>query len=117
MTTITLSSGKTAELTDAETGGLTRTLASRQKGETVYFCDEDRFCISFSSAPNRFIGTQAEAAEMLHDWAYGTWERDERGIYGSLESIKAALLDEFLAAAQVIEAIDGVTGELADKTT
>lgn len=111
MTTITLSNGKTANLTDAENGYLTDTLASRQIGETVYFCDEDRFCSS--CAPNRFIGTQARAAEMLHEWAYGTWERDERGIYGSLEEIIARLLDEFLAASQVIEAVDGETSELS----
>jgi hypothetical protein len=106
MTAITLSNGKTVNLTAAENDHLTDTLRSRQNGETVYFCDEGRFCSS--CAPNRFIGTQAKAVEMLHDWAYGTWERDERGIYGSLEAVKAKLLDEFLAAAQVIEAVDGL---------
>lgn len=105
MTTITLSGGKTAKLTDAENDSLIAALAARQNGEAVYFCDDERLCND--CAPNRFIGTQAQAAAMLHDWAYGTWQRDERGNYGSLEEIKANLLDEFLAASQVIEKIDG----------
>src|SRR6185369_4029516 len=105
MTTIKLSSGKTVELTGLENDYLTYALRTRLNGEPVYFCDEDRFCES--CAPDRFIGTKGRAAEMLHDWAYGTWQRDERGIYGSLEEIKAKLLDEFIAASQVIESVDG----------
>jgi hypothetical protein len=109
MTTITLSNGQTADLTGAENARLTGALASRPNGETIYFCDDARFCSD--CAPDRFIGTGAQAAEMLHDWAYGTWQRDERGNYGSLESIKADLLREFLAASQVVVAINGATRE------
>lgn len=105
MTTIRLSNGKTVNLTDAENNRLTDALASRQNGESVYFCDEYRFCDS--CAPDRFVGMLTDAAEMLHEWAYGTWQRDERGTEGTLEEIKASLLDEFLAASQVIETVDG----------